>query len=79
MELKYRVRVVVTGPSRPLDVRVAQLLDSWRTAWGHPASMLALFRTEIRVTEDRKEFWLSIQEPLPCFRGTGGYTLNARP
>jgi hypothetical protein len=61
--IKYRVRVTVTGKSRPLEAEVARLLDDWAKALQH-TDLRALLVHEIEVREGARRYWLPIHEQL---------------
>jgi hypothetical protein len=61
--LKYVVRVVFTGTKRQLSPDVKSFLTRWGVAFSHN-DVVPLFKQEILVREQDKDYWLPIQESL---------------
>ena len=62
-DVPVQSRVVFAGELRDLANDSRRLIAAWGDAMGVPG-MLEVFRREVRVRQEHREYWLPVQEPL---------------
>jgi hypothetical protein len=75
---KYIVRVVFMGKFRAISPDTERFLVDWGKAFNH-SDVVKIFKQEVLVQEQGKEYWLPIQESLvqPLIKeATSGQTIN---
>jgi hypothetical protein len=75
---KYIVRVVFTGKLREISPDTKRFLVDWGKTFNH-SDVVKIFRQEVLVQEQGKEYWLPIQESLvqPLIKeAASGQTIN---
>jgi len=59
-----KVKLVYLAKSRPLPANKKELLTSWTTSRGRPATTVDLFPTEVLFREGTDEHRIAVQKPL---------------